>query len=237
MIRRSPRVGRAVLGTCFGVVALGALGPSSALAQARGLTAADLPAQLTPLTRLAIERLADSLRLSRLPSDAVYAKAAEGVLKAAPEARILAAVRRLARALGDAREALGETADDAELVAGASAILAGVPAATLRRLREAANGMPASSRASLATPLVVLADLVTRRVPPPVAAAAIDSLVSRGAPGEDFAVLRAAVERDIEAGRAPDAAIVLRTRSLLETLDTPARRAGRAPNRTVPPEG
>jgi hypothetical protein len=202
----------------------------SVRAQARGLTSADLPPQLNTATRQAIERLADSLRSARLPSDPIYAKAAEGVLKRAEDARILAAVQRLARALGDARRALGDDAEEAELVAGASALQSGVPPAMLRRLREAQRPLP---RGSLATPLIVLADLVTRRVPPGVAAAAIDSLVARNAPSEDFAALRAGVERDIDAGRAPDAATLLRARSLLEALSA----ADRGTNRRVPRSG
>ena len=229
MVKRWPSIG--VLRLLSGMLSVLAMfGPSSVRAQARGLTPADLPAQLAPATRQAIERLADSVRAARLPSDPIYAKAAEGVLKRAEDARILAAVHRLARALGDARRALGDDADEAELVAGASALQSGVPAAMLRRLREAQRPSP---RRSLATPLIVLADLVTRRVPPGVAAAAIDSLVARSAPGEDFTALRAAVERDIDAGRAPDAATLLRTRSLLEALNA----ADHGTNRRVPRSG
>lgn len=215
---------------CGVLSALLILAPSPARAQVRGLTPADLPPQLAPATRQVIEWLADSLRAARLPSDPIYAKASEGVLKGAEDARILAAVHRLARALGDARRALGDDAEEAEVVAGASALQSGVPAVMLRRLREAQRP---PARGSLATPLIVLADLVTRRVPPGVAAAAIDSLVARRAPGEDFAALRAAVERDIDAGRAPDAATLLRTRSLLEGLNA----GDRGTNRRVPRSG
>jgi hypothetical protein len=81
--------------------------------------------------------------------------------------------------------------------------------------RAATNGAT-----SLATPLVALADLLTRRVPPPAAAAAIDSLVARRAPAGDFAALRAAVERDIDAGRAPEASVLQRTQVLLRGLDS-----------------
>lgn len=205
--------------------ALGAcvLVPPRVMAQGTGaLTAADLPAELSPATRRAIERLADSLRDARLPSDPVYAKAAEGVLKGATEARILGAVRAMAHELGDARDALGAEVDQVEIVAGASALHAGVPVATLRRLREASNQQKAGGH-SLTTPLIVLADLVTRRVPAPIASAAVDSLVARGAPSADFDALRAAVERDILAGRAPDAAALTRTRSLLASMGSRAR--------------
>jgi len=189
------------------------------------LTAADLPAQLAPATRQAIARLGDSLRSAHLPDEPLYAKAAEGVLKGAEDVRILAAVRVLARELGGARGALGIDADDAELVAGASALHVGATPAMLTQLRDthrAAGNIEA--RTSLATPLVALADLLTRRVPAPAAAAAIDSLVARGAPADDFAALRTAVERDIDAGRAPEASVVQRTQVLLKGIDARSRR-------------
>lgn len=184
------------------------------------LTAADLPPQLAPATRQAIARLGDSLRASRLPDEPLYSKAAEGVLKNVDDARILVAVRTLARELGEARASLGNDADDAELVAGASALHTGASPAMLKALRETHIAASAgTARTSLATPLVALADLLTRRVPALVASAAIDSLVARRAPGDDFAALRAAVERDIDAGRAPEASVQARTRGLLRNLE------------------
>jgi hypothetical protein len=181
------------------------------------LTAQELPASLSPATRQAIVQLGDSLRGAKLPADPLYSKAAEGVLKGADETRILAAVRTLARELGEARDALGASSDDAELVAGASALHAGVPAAALRRLREASRGDGRS--ASLATPLVVLADLLLRGVPAPAASGAIDSMVVRRAQSVDFAALRAGIERDIQAGRRPEEAMSARMRVVLDGLD------------------
>src|SRR5690606_18089936 len=110
----------------------GGLTPSPGLAQATGRP--ELPERLQPATRGAIERLADSLRGDGLPWEPLYAKSAEGVLKGADDARILRAVRSLARELGDASAALGPSAAPAEVVAGASALHAGVPPADLRRL-------------------------------------------------------------------------------------------------------
>jgi hypothetical protein len=186
----------------------------SALAGQRPTTASDLPSQLSVATRQAIVRLGDSLRAARLPDEPVYAKAAEGVLKGADEARIVAAVRTLARELAEARTSLGSNADAAELVAGASALHVGATPLMLKQLRET-HLAAGQSATSLATPLVALADLLTRRVPPVIAAAAIDSLVARHAPGDDFAALRAAVERDIDAGRAPETAVTTRIQGLL----------------------
>jgi hypothetical protein len=199
---------------------LSGLAAANALAQggAAPMTAADLPSQLASATRQTIVRLGDSVRAVGLPDAPLYAKAAEGVLKGATDARIVSAVRTLARELGDARSSLGSGAGDAELVAGASALHVGASPAMLRQLRDA-HSAGSRSATSLATPLVALADLLARRVPPSVAAAAIDSLVARGAPGDDFAALRAAVERDIDAGRAPEASVVQRTQGLLRNIE------------------
>jgi hypothetical protein len=187
---------------------------SSSLGGQQPATAADLPAQLSASTRQAIARLGDSLRAARLPDEPLYAKAAEGVLKGADEPRIVSAVRTLARELAEARVSLGDAADAAELVAGASALHVGATPTMLKQLRQT-HLAAGRSGTSLATPLVALADLLTRRVPPPIAAAAIDSLVARHAPADDFAALRAAVERDIDAGRAPEAAVTTRMQGLL----------------------
>jgi len=199
---------------------LSGLAQASALAQggAAPMTAADLPSQLAAATRQTIVRLGDSVRAVGLPDAPLYAKAAEGVLKGATDARIVSAVRTLARELGDARAALGSVAGDAELVAGASALHVGASPAMLRQLRDT-HVAGSGGNTSLATPLVALADLLARRVPASVAAAAIDSLVARGAPSDDFAALRAAVERDIDAGRAPEASVVQRTQGLLRNIE------------------
>ena len=183
-------------------------------------TAADLPSQLSPATRQAIARLGDSLRAAHLPDEPLYSKAAEGLLKGADDVRILAAVRTLARELGEARAALGANVDDADLLAGASALHVGATPAMLGQLRDTHRTAPVASRTSLATALVALTDLLTRRVPAPAAAAAIESLLARGAPADDFAALRAAVERDIGAGRTPESSVTQRTQTLLRGLDS-----------------
>jgi hypothetical protein len=176
-----------------------------------------LPERLAAVTRATIERLADSLRTIGLPSQPLYAKAAEGVLKGAADARIVAAVRTLARELGEARDALGEESDEAELIAGASALHAGAPVSTLRRLRE--HRGPRRAKGALALPLVVLADLATRGIPPAVAGASLEALAARNATDDQFTTLRAAVERDIAAGRSPSEAMTARTRALLGSME------------------
>lgn len=194
-----------------------------AQASSRGLE------RLAPATRATVDRLADSLTASGLSAEPIYAKAAEGVLKGADDARILAAVRTLARELGEARLALGASATPAEVFAGATVLHMGVSSSAIQRLREARDRGVIRVRgdAAMATPLVVLGDLVTRGVPPGVAISSIDAMIAHGAPDADFATLRAAVARDIDAGHAPDAAAATRTRAVLQAID--ARRPAPRP--------
>ena len=193
-----------------------------ALAAATLVAALPLPAQQTrdrlpdrpqPATRTAIEQLADSLRSAGLPDEPLYSKAAEGVLKGATDGRILTVVRSLARELGDARAALGIEASDAEIVAGASALHAGVPEAELRRMRDRHSR---GSSASLAVPLTVLADMITRGVPPNDAAVSVNALLARRVDDARFQALRVGIERDISAGRPPGAAAEVWTQRVLQ---------------------
>ncbi|HEY9427940.1 MAG TPA: hypothetical protein VIR34_12360 [Gemmatimonadaceae bacterium] len=188
-----------------------------------------LPDRLGPATRAAIERVADSLRSAGLPDDPVYSKAAEGVLKGADDARILLVVRSLAHELSDARQALGSDAKAAEIVAGASALHAGVPSAELRRMRDR---QPRGSSASLAVPLTVMADLITRGVPANDAAASVNALLTRRVDDAEFQALRVGVERDITAGRPPGAAAQAWTERVLRNVP-PAARQG-VPRSEIP---
>ncbi len=189
-----------------------AITPATVPAQS-GVGRPELPGRLNASTRAAIERLADSLRQANVPVDPLYDKAAEGVLKGADDERILRAVRSLATELTGARSALGGSATVAEILAGASALHAGVAASHLRSLAKGRGagrgGVP------LAVPLTVLADLVTRRVPPNVAMTSVLALIARGAADDDFAALRTEVQRDISSGLAPDAAAKARTQAFI----------------------
>jgi hypothetical protein len=137
-----------------------------------------------------------------VPAEPLYLKAAEGVLKRAPDARVAAAVGRLLGELAEARRALGPGAADDELVAAASVLHAGLEPAALRRLR--ASRAPGADGGSLLMPLVVLADLVARHVSPELATSSVATLVERGAPDEELATLRSRVEREVVRGRRPD---------------------------------
>src|SRR6476619_6697680 len=110
----------------------------AAFAGATGAQEVDrtLPSQLSPPTRATLERLIDSARVAGLPVDPLYSKVREGVFRSADDARVIAAVQRLGRDLGDARSALGDSAAGEEIAAGANALRAGIKPADLSRLRE-----------------------------------------------------------------------------------------------------
>jgi hypothetical protein len=181
------------------------------------------PERLSGAARATLDAVADSARRAGVPTSPLYAKAAEGVLKGADDARIVSAVRVLRRELTVVRGALGATATVSELVAGASAVHAGVPATTLQVLAETrARSSDATMRSrSLAVPLVVAADLALRGVPPEVAGASVTALIARGAPDAQFSLLWRGVEQDILAGQAPGSAAVARTRAIVRTLEVP----------------
>jgi hypothetical protein len=163
-----------------------------------------------------VDRLADSARVLDVPADPLYLKAAEGVLKGADEGRVMDVVRRLLGELTTARRLLGPGSSTGELVAGANAIHARVDPERLRELREV--GAANQPRASLVMPLVVIADLVSRRVTADVAVASVRALVIRGAADPEFASLRTAVERDIAGGETPDLAMRARTDLALKAM-------------------
>jgi len=173
-----------------------------------------LAGRLDGETALAVTQIVDSARAARLPTEPLVAKALEGASKGAPGERIVAAVRAYAGALRTARNALSGSAE-AEIIAGAGALLSGVKAEALARLRSVRRGH------SLTLPLVVMADLVARGVPADTAASAIHLAARAGVRDADLLSLRQTVEQDILAGAAPAAAVALRVRSLpgAETLD------------------
>jgi hypothetical protein len=182
---------------------------------------------LSPGLRVSIDRLADSARALGLPTEPLYLKAAEGVLKHAPEDRVSAVVSRLLGELTESRRALGADATSAELVAGASVVHAGVESAVLRHVRAARGKAPTDN--SLVMALVVLADLVARHVTPDLATASVTALVERRAPDQEFAGLRSHVEREIGQGRSPDDATRRRTAAILRGLPAAQRRENGVP--------
>ena len=131
-------------------------------------------------------------------------KALEGASKRADGARILTAVRMLARELGDARSALGATSSDAEVIAGASALHAGIAPAALSRMRAS------RTHGTLTVALAVLSDLVARGVPGDTATTVISALTIAGAQDAELLRFQQGVERDIAQGATPSAALGVR---------------------------
>jgi hypothetical protein len=187
-----------------------------ALVASRALHAQDagaLPARLSPAARDTIARLVDSARTRRLPTELLVAKASEGVLKGADDARVVRAVRSLLRELEDARSAL-PASSVATLAAAANALHAGVSVEELRKLAAAHAGAGrGGDPADLAVALITLADLVANSVPPRAAAASVEELLRRGTPEAEMAAFRTGVAEDIRLGRAPETAIATRTRA------------------------
>lgn len=170
---------------------------------------ARLDSRLDAPTRDAVVRIIDSARTAGIPGEPLVQKALEGASKHAGDARILAAVRMLARDLGDARAALGASSSDAEVIAGASALHAGIAPAALTRMRAS------RSQGSLTVALAVLADLVARGVPGDTATSVISALTVAGAPDEELLRFRQGVELDIAQGAAPTAALGGRARNIV----------------------
>ena len=174
-----------------------------------------LPAQLSASARTTLEHIIDSARVAGLPIDPLYSKVREGLFRSADESRVIAAVQRLGRDLGDARDALGDSAVAEEITAAANTLRAGVRAADLTRLRDARR----KTDHPLTVALVVLADLATRGIPPAMAASSVNELVSRNVSDASLMSFRQNVERDLTGGRPPASAIDSRTRALIEDVE------------------
>ncbi len=156
-----------------------------------------LRARLAPEVAQQVLAIVRGARAAALPADPLVARALEGASRGVDAAGIVAGVRRQAAALAQARGALGTAAPADEIVAGASGLMAGVPADSLVRLRAARAG------GSLVIPLVVLCDLVARGVP--VDAASVTVLIAARAGATDLTLLRIRerIHARIEDGGAP----------------------------------
>lgn len=190
-----------------GIALLMAAGPLEAQSPSSG--------RMSALTRTTIDRLVDSLTVERLPGDAIRDKVAEGVLKGADDARILAAVRSLASRLREGRQLLGVTASDDELKAAASVLFAGVEPAAIARLVDTQRRRGV---ASLTMPLTIVAELALRNVPIDLAVSSVESLLRRGARDGELSTFRNTIERDLQQGRTPRDAVSAGMRSTLNGL-------------------
>jgi hypothetical protein len=146
---------------------------------AQGVDSA-LVGRVDPSVLPAISAVIDSANAAGLPSATLADKALEGSAKHADPERVVGAVRALAQALGEAREALGPGSTPDELTAGAGAIRAGIPAATVAKVRTGRSGQPAT------IPLAVMSELVARGLTPDSAATLV---LMRTTHGTDDAAL------------------------------------------------
>lgn len=203
------------------VVLGGLLAPIAARAQTERLAG-----RLNERTRVAVAALVDSARAAGVPADPLVNKALEGASKGADGARIVVAVRALAGDLTRARGALGGSATDAELVAGAAALRAGATPAFVERLR---GEYP---RAPLVVPLAVMADLVARGVPADTAARSVLALARAGVREAELVAFRQSVERDIALGAPAGASAALRVNAAERDL---ANIGAQSPSSQQPP--
>jgi hypothetical protein len=188
------RISRVVI---FAALLGGWLQSASGQTEALPDPAISLRTRLDPTTQVAVQAVIDSAAANGLPTRPLVSKALEGSAKGAPAARILAAVRSLSVDLAVARNALGAEAQEDALVAGVGALRVGAAAAYLRELRET------SRVSSIAWPLAVLADLVSRGVPVDTAAGVVLGLARAGAADAAYSQLEDEVRQDVSAGVPP----------------------------------
>lgn len=162
-----------------------------------------LAGRLSVPARVHVEAILDSARRDGLPTEPLVDRALEGASKGADDARIVAAVRRLAGDLAAARDAFGTGATDAEIAVGASALRAGARSGDLTELRQR------RSDRSLTVAAAVLTDLVSLGVPPDTAMAAVLAMAGN-ADDATYLAFRRNVERDVALGATPIGALTYR---------------------------
>ena len=158
---------------------------------------ARLNARLAPDVAHQVAALVHEAREAGLPTDPLIARAFEGASRGLGARLPAHAGDDAGRVGAAARGALGAGSQPDEIVAGASALLAGVPADSLARLRLARPG------GNVVIPLVVLCDLVARGVPADVASVAVVTAARAGATDNVLLRIRERIHTGIENGGAP----------------------------------
>lgn len=183
------------------------------VASAERLNAQDarLAQRLDPGTAAAIAAAVDSAAAAGLPTEPLIQRALQGAAKRVDRRRIVSAVRSLGVELRDARSALGARSTEAEIIAGAASLHAGVAAADVTRVRSSRG--TESATVALAT----LSDLISRGVPVNAALDAILSLSQRRVDDGAFVALSRDVARDIAEGVPPAAATRIRSQRIRAT--------------------
>ena len=153
-----------------------------------------LAMRLDAKTSEAVAAIVDAARQEGIPTEPLINRALEGASKRAAGDVIVAVVRSWVGDLRRARQALGTSATEAEIDAGAKALRAGVRVQELQRLGQAKAGV------RYAMALDVMSYVINRGVPPDTAARVVVSLVLASATDEQLTTLRADIERDIVGG-------------------------------------
>lgn len=187
------------------------LGGAAALS-AQVATAQVRPVGLDSATAAAIAPIVQRVQAANLPVDLLYDKAREGQVQRVPTARIEAAVKAVAERIHVASDALAPNATQEELRAATVALREGVPAETLRHMRQEGKNT------SLAVPIGVLTQLIVRGVPVEKASVQIVDLVRRGAQSQHFIALDTRVREDVLAGKRPDESLDLRLKGIIPNL-------------------
>lgn len=177
----------ASVGVARAVLSQGGPGPSNDSA---------LVGRVDPSILADVSATVDSASAAGLPSATLVDKALEGSAKHADPARIVAAVRALAQALWQARQALGPASTADELTAGAGAIRAGIPPVTVALVRNGRRGQPVT------IPLAIMSELVARGLTPDSAATLV---LARTTHGTDDATL-VSLARETVTGAPPSLA-------------------------------
>jgi hypothetical protein len=184
-----------------------AVAPARVVAQSEKLAG-----RFPPAAEATLRSIVDSAHAQGLPTEPLVQRALEGGSRGVEAGRVVAAVRALRGRLGVARQALGPSATEAELVAAASTLYLGVAPDTLAMLRR-----QQASR-NLALPLVVLADMIQQGVPKDTATGILLSLTGAGIGDDSYRALRQAVQLDIRSGVPPATSAAMRARGALLAL-------------------
>jgi hypothetical protein len=177
-----------------------------------GAQEARLVGRLPDAARASVDSILESARGRGLPVEPLVDRALEGAAMGAAPGIIVGAIRRLHDELILVRGAFGGSATTAELSAGVSALRAGATSDDLARLRRLRPGR------TLTVAAAVLADLAAAGVPADTAVGAV-LVLARDADDADYIAFRRNVQRDIEQGASPAAALAIRMRGALAEAD------------------
>jgi hypothetical protein len=194
----------------------------AALPTVVGAQESRLVGRLPDAARASVDSIIESARGRGLPVEPLVDRALEGAAMGAAPGIIVGAIRRLHDELIVVRGAFGGSATTAELTAGVSALRAGATSQDLARLRRLRPGRPLTVAAA------VLADLAAAGVPADTAVGAV-MVLARDADDADYIAFRRNVQRDIEQGASPAAALAIRVRGALAEADAPSIGSGTPP--------